>query len=56
MEHSAFENCGKCSRNIETLEDFVLFMDLVYRMNPDKTEEEIDDIIMNGVSREGKTA
>ena len=30
---------------IETIEEFEFLMEIVYRMNPDKTEEEIDDRI-----------
>ena len=33
-------------RNIETLEDFDFFMQVVYEMNPDKTKEEIDAVIL----------
>ncbi len=36
--------------DIETLADFELFMQQVYKMNPDKTEEEIDDALFKGIT------
>ncbi|GAG18952.1 unnamed protein product [marine sediment metagenome] len=53
IEQSAFKKLGSISINksvnIKTLEDFNLFMTLVYQLNPDKTEDEIDDIIQKGI-------
>lgn len=40
------------SVGIESLEDAALFLMLVYEMNPDKTEDEIDAVIMNGMRKE----
>ena len=39
--------------DIETIEDFEFFMETVYKMNPESTEEEIDDRIHEGMKSEG---
>lgn len=36
---------------VKTIEDMERFMELVYEMNPDKTPDEIDDVIHKGMKR-----